>query len=359
MSARLRVVVLGAGGEMGSRVCRLVGALHGVEVLGASRRARARDGIATARADVRDATSVARLLRAGDLVVNCAGPFDYDPAPLVAACAATRAHYCDLAEDVAFVERAREAARRVGSRESAGFACSGASTVPGLVGILARAFSGSPRAHEVAAVAAYLSVGSGNPVSAGLLASLLAPLGRPLPGGGSRCFAQLFALRAGDGRTLHFGSYPAAFPRGGVELGARPVPLRFAFGFDRAPLTALLRAASPWLARLPAAALPKLVPALLPLARMAQAFGTPLGLLAVVAEDASGAEVARVELAARARGLDVPASPPVWIAARLARGETLRAGCAELHELVPLADVVSWACARGELSLRASGSLEL
>lgn len=356
MSSGVRVLVLGAGGQLGERVCRLVAGVPGAEVSGASRAGRGPRGVAMARADARDGASVARLVQAGDLVVNCAGPFHYDAAPLVGACVAARAHYCDLADDSVFAARARETAQRSGASAAGVLVCTGASTVPGLAGVFARAFSRSPRAAEIARVSAYLSVGSDNPISAALLASLLAPLGRPLPEGG-RCFAELRALRVGDGRTLRFGAYPAAFTAGSVEIAARAVPARFAFGFDRAALTALLRAVAPLLARLPQPSLARLAPALLPIARVARVFGTRFGVLAVVAEDAGGREVARFELAASARGLDIPAAPPAWIAARLARGEFVPAGAAELHALVPLEDVVSWAQSRAEVALRTSGSI--
>lgn len=337
----MRVIVLGAGGELGRRVCRIVRDVPGTELLGASRRAQGPSGVSMQRADVTQAASVARLLRAGDLVVNCAGPYGYDASPLVAACVAARAHYCDLADDVGFAERVRAAAQRCDARSAGVFVCTGASTLPGSAGLLAGAFARLSQASEIARVTAYLSVGSGNSVSAALLASLLAPLGRPIAASG-RCFAQLCALRASDGRTLRFGAYPAAFAAQRVAIGARSVPARFFFGFDRAAFTALLALVAPAFARLPLASFPRIARALLPFARVAQQFGTPRGLLALVAEDAAGREIARIEVDARARGLDIPAAPPAWIAARMARGDSLPAGCVELSELVPLADALRW-----------------
>jgi Saccharopine dehydrogenase NADP binding domain len=350
MSARVRVVVFGAGGELGARVCRLVARVEGAEIVGVSRSARGPAGVAMQRGDVTDAAGIAQLLRPRDLVVNCVGPFHYDPAPLVAACVVAAAHYCDLADDVGFAERAREAARRSGALAAGVLACTGASTVPGLAGLLAGAFAGSPRAHEIARVSAYLSVGSGNPVSAGLLASLLAPLGRALPDG-TRCFGELRALRAGDGRTLRFGAYPAAFAEGVVSIGARAVPVSLHFGFDRAALTTLLALLAPALARLPKRGVARLARGLLPFARVVRVFGTPSGLLALVAEDVAGRELARLELAARAHGLDIPAAPPAWIAARLARGESLPPGAAELADVVALPDAVGWLRANGDRTL--------
>lgn len=343
---------------MGHRVCRLAARVAGAEVVGASRSARGPLGVAMQRADVRDSASVARLLLAGDLVVNCAGPFAYDAAPLVAACVAARAHYCDLADDVAFAQRVREAARSAGARAAGVFVCTGASTVPGLAGIFARAFISSPRAPEIARISAYLSVGSANPLSAGLFASLLAPLGRALPDG-RRAFAELRSLSLGDGRTLRFGAYPAPFAEQRIAFGERHIPARFFFGFDRAPLTALLHLAAPAFAKLEAHTLRRIARGLLPLARAVSVLGTPRGVLAVVAEDASGHELARIALTASSRGLDIPAAPPAWLAARLAQGTALPSGAVELHALVPLADMVAWARGDAAYMLSSRGSVEL
>jgi hypothetical protein len=346
----VRVLVFGAGGELGARVCRLAAEVEGAEVLGASRSARGLAGVPMQRADVTDGASVARLLAAGDLVVNCVGPFHYDPTPLVAACIEAHAHYCDLADDVAFAERAREAAGAHGAHAAGVFVCTGASTVPGTLGLLAREFERSPRAHEIARVSAYLSVGSANPVSAGLLASLLAPLGREAPGG-ARWFHELRALSTRDGRTLRFGSYPAAFPAGSVALAERRVAARFFFGFDRAALTALLRLAAPALGRLPERSVAALARGLVPFANALRAFGTPRGLVALIAEDAAGRELARIELAASERGLDIPAAPPAWLAGCLVRGEALPSGALELAELVAASDGLGWLRSRREYTL--------
>lgn len=353
----MRVVVIGAGGEMGARFCRALAGVGGASVLGVSRSARGPVGVAMERGDVGDAASIARLLGAGDLVVNCVGPFHYDPGSLVRACVAAGAHYCDLADDADFAERVRTAAREAGALLAGVCVCTSASTVPGLAGLFARELARAPRASEIASVAVYLSVGSANPVSAGLLASMLAPLGRQAAEG-APWFDELRALRTSSGRTLRFGSYPAAFAHGRVAVGAEPVPARFFFGFDRAALVALLHLASPLLALAPREALLHFARALLPFARALGVFGTPHGVLAVVAESALGEEIARIELSASARGLDIPAAPPAWIAARLARGDSLPAGVRELSELVPFADVVRWVSADAAYTLRARG-LEL
>jgi hypothetical protein len=183
---------------------------------------------------------------------------------------------------------------------------------------------------------------------------MLAPLGRAAESG-SRAYEKLCALRVSDGRTLRFGSYPAAFAGGRVPVGPVSVPAHFSFGFDRAALVALLQLAAPLLARIPLGALPRIARALLPLVRALGVFGTPRGVLAVVGESAFGEELARIELTASARGLDIPAAPPAWIAAELVRRGALPAGTRELSELISFEDVVRWIGAQPEYALSQSG----
>ena len=166
-------------------------------------------------------------------------------------------------------------------------------------------------------------------------------------------------LPASDGRRLRFGSYPAPFAGGTIALGARRVPARFFFGFDRALPTALFRLAMNGLRHRSELQIVRLARFLLPVARGMRWLGTTRGLLAVVAEDAVGREIARVELAANERGLDVPAAPPTWVAARLARGGALPGGARELCEVIGPEDVLSWVRAEPQLRLHTSGGVTL
>ncbi len=342
-----RVVVLGASGQMGSRVCRLAREHPGVEVIDASR-----SGARGKRVYVSDRASLERVIRAGDLVVNCVGPFRYDPGPVVGACVSAGAHYCDLCDDAAFSAAVRAAALRSAAAAAGVAVVPGASTLPGLLALFARGLARTTSAPP-ARFAAYLCVGSRNPVSAALLASLLGPLGRRR-GAGPRWFADARDFAASDGRRLRCASYPSALAEDELAIGARRIPVSFSFGFDRAALTRGLELAAPLLGRLPAGALAPLARALLPFARLARLGGTPQGLFAVVAEDAAGRELARIEIAASADGLDIPAAPPAWIAARLARGEALPAGARELAELVPLDAALDWLAARPNVRVRFS-----
>jgi hypothetical protein len=192
----------------------------------------------------------------------------------------------------------------------------GCSTVPGLVALLAQRWAARA---DVTALSAWLSIGSANPPSRGLLTTLLAPLGRPGPRGG-RWFTQLVTMETSEGRRLRFGSWPAPVPKAGLRLGARRVPLRFYVGFDRRSLTLALRLAAPLLAGVPSRALPKLAAETLPLARLLRPLGTQRGLLLLLAHDGDGAEQGRVEVHALANGLDIPAAPVVWAVQSLLAG---------------------------------------
>lgn len=322
------MLVLGAGGALGTRVARLLAAgLPGVRVIGASRRGALVLGPAARSADVRDPASLARALEGVDLVANAVGPYAYDPAPLVDACVAAGAAYLDLAEDPTFCALLREAAERAGAERAGAAFVTGCSTVPGLVELLAQHFAGLP---GLARVDAWLSLGSRNPASAGLLAGLLRPLGRPAADGG-RWFERV-VRREVAGHRLAFGRYPSGLAGERLRVGARDVPLRFHTGFDRGALVRGLRLASPLLGRLPQASLERVARALLPAARLARVAGTPRGALRVEALDAGGATLAAVEVVAERDGLDVPAAPPLW-AARALRGSTA-SGMLRLADLV-------------------------
>jgi hypothetical protein len=333
------VLVVGATGELGGRVCRLLRRwTPSVRVVGANRSGRGHPDFPVHRVDVRDERSLAPALRDASLVVNAAGPYRYDPAPLVRACVRARAHLTDLAEDLAWFGAVAEAASRCGAGSAGVAIVPGCSTVPGLVSLLAQRWAAR---SDVAELSALLSLGAANPPSRGLLASLLAPLGRPIPGGG-RCFGRLVSAETRDGRRLAGGTWPAPVPRAGLRLGARRVPLRFYAGFDRRALTVLLRLAAPGLGRVPSAWMPALAVALLPLARVLRRLGTPRGVLLLRAHDRAGAEQGRVELHALANGLDIPAAPVVWLVESLLAGSLARGGVLGLEDVVTPSAAIGW-----------------
>jgi NAD(P)-dependent dehydrogenase (short-subunit alcohol dehydrogenase family) len=333
------VLVVGATGELGQRVCRLLRRwTPNVRVLGANRSGRGHPDFPVQRVDVCDERSLAPALRDVALVVDAVGPYLYDPAPLVRACVAARVHLVDLAEDLAWFGAVAGAASRAGAAEAGVAVIPGCSTLPGLVALLAQRWASRA---DVASLSAWLSLGSANPPSRGLVTTLLAPLGRPAPGGG-RCFTQLVSADTADGRRLHFGAWPAPVPKAGLRLGARRVPLRFYVGFDRAYLTLALRLAAPLLAGVPSRNLPKLASVALPLARALRPLGTQRGALLLHAHDSAGSECDRVEVHAIANGLDIPAAPVVWVVQSLLAEGLRKGGLLGLEDVVAPAAALAW-----------------
>lgn len=280
-----------------------------------------------------DAESLNAVLADIDLLVNAVGPYCYDPAPVVGACREAHCHYLDLAEDPAFI-----AAVEAAGQDAEVCVAAGCSTVPGTIELLAHGFG-----PGVAAVEAWLSIGSANPASPGLLYGLLRPLGRRDPDG-TRYFGALHRHHVSDGRLLGFGRHPAAFVNGGlaVEQGRRRVPARFYTGFDRGPFGAGLVAAAPLLGRLGDRALRRLCRAGAPAARALAPFGTARGVLRVEGLSQSGEVVCSAEIHAEREGLDIPAAPVVWVARRIVAGELDARGPQRLPALVPRHDALTW-----------------
>jgi hypothetical protein len=329
-------------------------------VIGANRSGTGHRDFPVRAVDVADGAALRDLLTGADLVVNAVGPYRYDPEPLVAACIDARCHYADLAEDLSFLARVERVARTLEARKAGVTLLPGCSAVPGLVQVLASRLRG---AGAVERVTAWLSLGSRNPVSRGLLSSLLAPIGRPIQRGGDsadrrRAFTRIEHLEMSDGTRPSFGPYPAPFLSAGIRVGERRVPVRFRVGFDRAFLNRAVALAAPLLGRLSPAFLERLTPLLLPLARTVRPLGTLRGVLAVVAEDARGEELDRIEVRARLAGLDVPAMPPVWVARLLAAKGTLpAAGVLGLDRVVSLEDAISWLTEAGYQVVRGRGDV--
>jgi len=333
------VLVVGATGEMGQRVCRLLRRwTPGVRVIGANRSGRGHPEFPVRRVDVHHESTLAPALGDVALVVNAVGPYLYDPGPLLRACVKARVHYTDLADDLAYLAAVAEAAHGVGAAAAGVAVIPGCSTVPGFVALLAGRWAALA---DVAAVSVLLSMGTANPPSRGLVAGLLAPLGRPAPTGG-RWFTKLTRAEISDGRRLAYGAWPAPFPSAGVPIGSRRVPIRFYVGFDRLWVTAGLRLAAPIVGRVPPHRIPTLASVALPFVRAATWLGTPFGVMLVRAEDRAGAELDRVEVHARSNGLDVPAAPVVWVVQRLLGGDLGAGGLHGLEEVVAPAAARTW-----------------
>ena len=314
------VVVLGGTGEMGERVCRLIRRwVPSALLIATNRSGRGHPEFAVRQADLADRAGMRQLLHEADLLVNAVGPYNYDPTNLVTDCIDARCHYVDLAEDLRFLASVERAARARGAVEAGVTLVPGCSTAPGLIQLLASRWADDLRVERVEA---RLSMGSRNPVTRALLTGMMAPLGREGPNG-ARWFRDLAPYETGDGRRLLFGSYPAPFPQRGMRMAGRRLPVRFSMGFDRGWVNRLLAFGAGFLGRLPEGWVPRLAALLLPFVGLARPLGTLRGVLSVEGTDASGERIDRVEVFAKAHGLDIPAAPPVWVAERLVREGTL------------------------------------
>jgi hypothetical protein len=329
------LLVLGATGVMGRRIVALARRLlPGVRVLRASHRPR-HD---TRSVDIHNAESLRPALRDVGAVINSVGPFEYDPEPLLAACAEARCDYVDIAETPLFIDWVEELARgpiRV---------VSGCSTVPGLVTVLAQHWAGR---DEVQRVRVFLGMGSRNPASAALLYSLVRPLGRPAPDG-DIYFQSLVRRRLRGLPPRLYGKYPSAFDRHGLRIGSRTVPAVFHAGMDRQWLSRALWCAARVVPALSDARLAGFCRLAQPAMPIVGALGTPVGVLSVEALDRQGRLVDEIEVRARRHGLNIPALPAVWAVRRLLAPEPLpHTGALRLEELFTPEQAVDWLRAEG------------
>ncbi len=347
-----RVLVLGAGGILGRRIVELLrDTSPRLELITASRRPPAGLALPHRTLDLneirRQSSTWARQLEDIDLLIHAAGPFQHDPRPLVQTCLQTATHYLDIAEDPVFLARLANTARSHPHPRSA--VLGGCSTIPALVALLARTYAAVPGG---ASLRVYLNLGSRNPAGTGLLAGLLAPLGRPMPAG-ERCFRRLVWRHHEDGITRSYGPYP--FPESHLSLGEHDLPVQFFAGFDRPFLNVLLRAFSHLAPRLSPRQLIALAKTLLPLAKAWRPLGGEEGHLLLEWLDPRQQPLAELEITARHDGLMLPAAPAAWAAARLLAAQTPQAGLLRLEDLMNPKEAIQWIRARGyDVQLRKS-----
>ncbi len=294
---------------MGRRIARLARE-HGVaeRVLVGSRR----PGEGGLRVDLGDPSSFAAFTGI-DLLINAVGPFDYDPHPLVRACAEHGCHYVDIAETERFADAVRAEAEAAGSV----VAVPGASTLPGTAEALAQRFA----AHaDVALVRALLGVGTANEASTTLIASMIGPIGRPIGASARRAFDTLLVREHRDLDRRVYGRYPSGADERGLVIDGARVPFELYFGLDRPLYTRSLSLVAPLMGAMPRAMIEKSASLVRPAVPLLRAVGKPVGVLRVEAVSQDGATLEAVEVRAAREGLDVPALPAVWMAEKIGRG---------------------------------------
>jgi hypothetical protein len=277
--------------------------------------------------DVRDRAGLGAVLQPGDVVVDCAGPFQTRGLEAVETTVDRGAHFIDIADARNYIAAVR--ARRDDWARSTANVLSGASAVPGLVVLLAaRAAAGLDRTE---AIRTWMAPGNRDPRRHATVYSLLDDLCRP--------FA---ILRAGRREPVQPWSHPmtAAFPAPvGDRIGylmsgvdADVLPEYFAdvqtcelrVGSELRVLNAAVKLLCPV-----ARAMPKLFVAAVPLFRAAMAafgwLGTSGGGLLVRAEGVRGGRACAVELAiTRATHAPLIAVVPASLAvAKILAGEMM------------------------------------
>jgi hypothetical protein len=270
------------------------------------------------------------------VVINAMGPYTYDPAPVLDACAAAGAHYIDLASEPEFLAAVQTWSERRPARIAL---CPGASTMPGLIELsaahLSQRLGAVPSAFEV-----FLSMGSGNRLTPGLLASLTLPLGvRLRSADGDVSYRQLRRRHLhGLGWRL-FGRYPSPFDAHGLNLGDQGVLTRFWVGLDRSWIVYALRALSYLRPRFHDRTWMVLAEKARPLVALANRVGGRVGGLRIEALNGASNVLGAVNYLAPGEGLNIPALPSVWAARALLAGT--QPGFRPLRTLVTFAEAAT------------------
>jgi hypothetical protein len=315
-----RVVVLGGTGFFGGAAAAMLRA-RGIPALTAARRSAADVAI-----DANDPASIRRVIRAGDVVLDAAGPFQRRSAALVDAAVEVGFDAIDIADSSAYVAAVLErddAAAAAGVRLMPG--CSSASTVSSAM----IAWSG---VAEPVRTTGFLMPTTRHTAVGATAASLLECVGREIPvmrGGrlaAARGFGKGWRWDAGSPLGARRGW---AFDTPDALLLPRSHPTLRDVGWFVDPNVRGLAPALRVAARVPAVrtAMAAALDAALPLARM---LGSEYGGLGCEVEDASGRCVRLVLTAAR-DAYRLAVIPAVLAAESLARGEAMEPGVVPSH----------------------------
>ncbi len=186
----LRVMVLGATGVFGSRLCERLVRISNLYITATSRQRARAEHLAQrlttiapqSRVEGRAVTiedGFAKQLRgiAPDVVVHTAGPFQGQDYQVAEICIANRIHYIDLSDGSDFVAgfcKLDPLARKAGC-----MAVTGASSVPGLSSVVVDALAKQFRSIDSIDIG--INSGSGASLGPALAAAILGYCGRPIP----------------------------------------------------------------------------------------------------------------------------------------------------------------------------------
>lgn len=327
------VVVLGGYGVFGRQVCRSL-ARRGVPLVVVGRDADRAEAFARTlgrehRSAAGDATrpgSLARILVEGGVAVCAAGPFSRIGDDWLDACVTAGCHSVDIADDRAYVARARRHHAALVARGLT--AVVGASSLPGLSGALAQlAREGRPNDPEAARVT--LFIGNDNPKGDAAVEAATALIGRPIPapqgllrGFGDR---ELVDLPAPFGRRAVYTFESPDYDLLPGAIGARSVRVKVGFELQLATATFAL------LARLRLGGRHRLGRALRAAGEIARPVGCSGGTVLVELFWTDGT-VRRASLHAAENGQRMAALPAALAAIGLQRGEVTTRGTLMAYE---------------------------
>lgn len=332
----MRVVVIGAFGNFGARICRRLSLEPRIEIVATGRRAAPVCHASASRSATLDINSPKfdRALRAlfPDLVIHCAGPFQGQDYRVVRAALGCGAHYIDLADGRDFVaqfgpqnQTAALAANRV--------AVSGASTLPALscavVDSLKEGFA------QIDEIEIAIAPGQQAPRGAATMAAVLGYAGREFKWFQNGAWESVYGWQSLRRMRFPFGSrYAAACDVPDLALFPTRYPGVRTVTF-RAALEVTMQQFALWaIAGLRRIGLP------VPVQRLAESlnrggrwfdrFGSDCGGMSVsVAGKVSPGERRRRiwQLVAKSNhGPEIPCMPTVLLTCKLARGELLPRG---------------------------------
>ena len=362
------VLVLGAYGEFGARICRLLAQDGKMRIFVAGRspdkaaalvRSMRREypgaQIEPMPMDLRTDLAAGLAKSGAQLVIHTAGPFQGQDYTVAETCIDQGVHYIDIADGRAFVcgfDTLDEAATRAGV-----LAVSGASSVSGLSSAVVERLRPSFRTVEEINIA--IASGSRAVTGSAVIGAVLANLGRKIPRWEDGRWSHVYGWQ--DTRRLELGG--GELPSYGRRwVGACDVPdntllparipdlhtATFHAGHELTALYVALLGLS-WLVRL------RLLPPMLRFApvfhrvgRLLTAFGSGRGgmVIELKGTGANGDPLHRqwTVLADRGEGPWIPCLPAVILARKLARGDLLRRGatpCWNLFSLEEFAEAAS------------------
>lgn len=354
-----RIVVLGGAGLFGSRIVHALARDAGFEIVVAGRRIDAAQSVANAARGHAQATVLAtsidieapgfaaRLAELRpDCVIHTAGPFQQRDYAVARAALTARAHCIDLADGRAFVTGIGELDAE--ARAAGRWVISGASSVPGLSAAVIAAHL--PRFAELTAVDSAISPGNRTDRGLATTQAILGYVGQPVPTWierrwqRARGWSSLRRMHDSETGTRWLARcdvpdlslLPARYPslrscefRAGLELRRMHFGLWLLGGAVR---LGLVRDAA------------ALAPSLLALSNRWRMQGSDVGLMRMdlrgVGVDARPLHLRWTLIARNGDGLQVPATPAVVLARKLAAGALPGGGARACLDFFTLAECI-------------------